>query len=119
MEQLNKEGFLKQIFNYEEKENWDYQGKMPCLIDFHDDSCAPCQSIAPIIKELAEDYDGKVLFYKVDAPTEDDLVKELGVNHFPTLVLCPVDDKPVVFQGAASRERIKDAIDQELLGEPE
>jgi thioredoxin-like negative regulator of GroEL len=117
MELLNKEQFLKQIFDYEQKSEWEYQGDVPCLIDFHDDTCPPCQSVAPVLNELAEQYSGRVKFFKVDTPTENVLMKELGVINLPTILLCPVDGKPVVYQGAASKEKITTAIEKELLAE--
>lgn len=115
MDKLTKKDFLREVFDYETKDQWNYQGKKPCLIDFHDETCAPCQAMAPTLRELSEVYSGKVIFFSVDIQTEKELTQELGVSNLPTLVLCPMDDKPVVLQGAASKEKIKQAIEDELL----
>ncbi|MBD3170551.1 MAG: thioredoxin fold domain-containing protein [candidate division Zixibacteria bacterium] len=115
MDKLTKKSFLLEIFDYETKDEWNYQGKKPCLIDFHDDTCAPCQAVDPILRELSETYSGMIAFYRVDIREEKELTQELGVSNLPTMVLCPMDDKPVVLQGAASKEKIKQAIDNELL----
>ena len=117
MNLLTREDFLLQVFNYEESQDWQYQGTIPCLIDFHDDLCAPCLAIAPVLTELEEYYKGRVKFYKVAAPEQKLLVRELGVVNFPTLVLCPLGDKPVVLQGAAKKEKIQSTIEKELLGD--
>jgi thioredoxin-like negative regulator of GroEL len=116
MRSLSKAEFLSAVFDYERKETWEYQGSLPCLIEFHDDSCPPCQVVKPIIELLAGEFEGRVLFYRVDTPSEQELASELGVTNMPTLVLCPLEGKPVVFQGATSEEKLRSVIEQELLG---
>jgi thioredoxin-like negative regulator of GroEL len=115
MKKLTKEGFLTSVFNYEEKAEWEYQGDTPCIIDFHDDSCPPCQALEPVIEELSEHYRDRVIFFRVDVSEETVLAEELGVKNLPTLVLCPIGDKPIVYQGAASKEKLQPVIEKELL----
>jgi thioredoxin-like negative regulator of GroEL len=116
MEKLTKDGFLKSVFNYEAGTEWEYQGDTPCLIEFHDDSCPPCQALAPVIEELSEEYRDRILFYRVAVTEESVLAEELGVKNMPTLVLCPLNDKPIVYQGATSKEKLQPVIEEELLG---
>ncbi len=116
MEKLTKEGFLTSIFNYEKKSEWEYQGEKPCLIEFHDDSCPPCQALGPVLDELSELYENRILFYRVDMSEEAELADELGIKNLPTIVLCPVGDKPIVFQGATSEEKLRPILEEELLG---
>lgn len=115
MQSLSRDQFLAAVFDYENKQSWDYQGELPCLIEFHDDGCPPCQAVKPIIERLSAEFQGRVLFYRVDTPNEEELAGELGVTHMPTLVLCPLGDKPVVFQGATSESKLRTVIEQELL----
>jgi len=117
MNKLTRGMFLKLVFNYAEKQEWVYQGDLPCVIDFQDDTCPPCQAIAPIMRGFAETYAGRVRFYTVDTREEETLAQELGIKSLPTLVLCPLADRPVVIQGAADKNRIRAAIEKELLGE--
>ena len=63
---LTKEIFLDKIFNFEENEKWDFKGPLPVIIDFYADWCNPCKMLAPVLEELSEEYDGKVVIYKVD-----------------------------------------------------
>jgi thioredoxin-like negative regulator of GroEL len=118
MQNLTKQGFLTAVFDYESKKTWEYQGELPCLIEFHDDTCPPCQAVKPIIEQLAREFEGKVLFYRVDTPAEQELAGELGITNMPTLVLCPLGAKPVVFQGATSEAKLRSVIEQELLALP-
>jgi thioredoxin-like negative regulator of GroEL len=118
MELLSKEGFLEKVFDYENNKQWKYRGENPCVIDLHDDTCPPCLAVAPILEELDTHYDGAVRFYKVDTREERKLAQELGVRNLPTLVFCPMDGKPVVIEGAASKEKLMSVIDTELLKKP-
>jgi thioredoxin-like negative regulator of GroEL len=115
MELLSKEDFLEKVFDYEKNKEWKYQGDLPCVIDFHDDTCPPCLAVAPILDELEKQYDGTVDFFKVDIRNEKTLAQELGIRNLPTLVFCPMDEKPVVIEGAASKEKLMSAIEKELL----
>ena len=115
MEKLTKDGFLISVFNYEEKTEWEYQGSIPCLIEFHDDSCPPCHAIETVLEELSEQYRDRVLFFRVDFTEETVLAEELGVKNLPTLVLCPLGDKPIVYQGVTSKEKLQSIIEEELL----
>ena len=115
MENLTKDGFLTSVFDYEHKSEWDYQGRLPCIIEFHDDGCPPCRALAPVLDELSKQYANRVTFYRVDMSQESVLADELGVKNLPTLVLCPVDEKPIVFQGAASKDKLEPIIEKELL----
>ncbi len=95
IENLVRETFLRKVFNYVGKQRWHYQGDRPCVIKFYDDSCPPCQVITQPIAELADEYHGRVLFYQVDV-REEELARELGVWHLPTVVLCPLDGSPAL-----------------------
>ena len=73
---------------------------MPKVIDFYATWCGPCQKIAPIIEELAKEYEGKVIFEKVDVDEKQELALEYGVEAIPTLVFMKADgtyDKSVGF----------------------
>ena len=115
MQPLNRKDFLEKIFDYENNKQWKYQGEIPCVIDLYDDTCPPCLAVAPILEELDTHYDGAVRFYKIDTREERTLAQELGVRNLPTLVFCPKDEKPVVIEGAASKEKLMSVIDKELL----
>ena len=57
---MNKEMFLKDVFDYEKSKKWKYKGDKPAIIDLYADWCGPCRQTAPIMKELAKEYAGKI-----------------------------------------------------------
>jgi thioredoxin-like negative regulator of GroEL len=112
---LTRSGFLEKVFDYEKQAEWQYQGQKPCVIAFHDESCPPCKAMETSFREVARIYCERVDFYSVDFTTESQLAAELGVKNLPTLVFCPIGDKPVVLQGAATAGKLKDTVERELL----
>lgn len=113
---LTKAEFLAKVANYEQSpEEWKYLGDKPCLIDFYASWCGPCKMIAPILEELAEEYDGQIYIYKVDTEKERELAAAFGIRSIPTLLFCPMDENPQIAQGALPKETFKQAIDELLL----
>jgi thioredoxin len=82
IEHLTKEAFLK-VFNYEKNQEWKFEGELPCLIDFYADWCGPCKMVAPVLEELAKEYDGKINIYKVDTEQEQELAAAFGIRSIP------------------------------------
>lgn len=117
IEHLTRETFLQKIFDYENKEEWEYQGELPAIIDFYADWCAPCRIVAPILEELAEEYRDKIVIYKVDTEEEQELAAVFGIRSIPSILFIPLNDKPQMAVGALPKETFKEIIEDVLLKE--
>ena len=69
-------------------------GGKPVVIDFWATWCGPCRRVAPIMEELAADYEGKVVVGKVDEEEQDELAAQFGIRNIPTVLF--VKDGQVV-----------------------
>ncbi|MDR3251111.1 MAG: thioredoxin [Tannerella sp.] len=113
---LNKEHFLQKVYNYEKNSNkWLYEGSVPCIIDFYADWCGPCKMVAPILKELAMEYKGKIIVYKINVDENRELATLFGVRSIPTFLFVPAKGDPQSAKGSLPRESFVSAIDNFLL----
>ena len=113
---LTRADFLKKVANFEETpDKWVYLGDKPAIIDFYADWCGPCKVIAPILEELAAEYEGQIYIYKVDTEAEQQLAGEFGIRSIPSLLFVPMDEDPQMAQGALPKDAFKQAIEEVLL----
>lgn len=113
---LTKADFLAKVANYEQNpDKWEYLGDKPAIIDFYADWCGPCKMVAPILDELAEEYDGQIYIYKIDTEKEQELAAAFGIRSIPTLLFVPMNEPPQMAQGALPKDAFKKAIDEVLL----
>lgn len=114
---LTKDEFLQKVYNYEKNPNeWKYEGDKPAIVDFYATWCGPCKMLAPILEELAKEYDGQIVVYKIDTEKEPELSAAFGIRSIPTLLFIPKSGDPQVAQGAMPKASLKKAIDEFLLG---
>lgn len=112
---MNKALFLKEVFNYETSREWKFLGKKPVIIDLYADWCGPCRRVAPIMKELAKEYEGKITIYKVNVDKEKELAALFQANSIPLFVFIPVNGEPRLQAGAGDKASYKKIIEQFLL----
>ena len=113
---LNKADFLSKVYNYEKNQTqWVYEGNKPAIIDFYADWCGPCRQTAPIMKELAKEYAGKITIYKVNVDKQKELAALFNATSIPLFVFIPMKGDPQLFRGAADKATYKKAIDEFLL----
>jgi len=107
---LNTQEFKEKVFNYDINKEWKYEGELPAIIDFYADWCGPCKMVAPVLEELAKDYAGKVLIYKVNTEQEQELASAFGIRSIPTILFVPKEGKPQASMGALPKNSFVDAI---------
>ena len=113
---LSKSEFLTKVMNYEQNpQEWKYLGDKPCIIDFYADWCGPCKMVAPLLEELAKEYDGEIYVYKIDTEKEQELAQAFGIRSIPSLLFVPMNEQPQMVMGALPKSELKKAIDDILL----
>ncbi len=115
IEHLTKETFLSKVFNYEANKDWKFEGKRPCVIDFYADWCGPCKMVAPVLEELARDFEGKLDIFKVNTEEEMELAAVFGVRNIPSILFVPASGQPHMAMGALPKETFIKAF-KEVLG---
>ena len=96
MTEVNKTTFEREVL----------QSSLPVLVDFYADWCGPCQMMAPVIHQLAEEYEGKVKMVKVNVDEAQELAMSFGVSSIPTLAY---------FQGGQVKGSSVDFLPRESL----
>lgn len=113
---LTKAEFLDKVYNFEKNPNeWKYEGDKPAIVDFYADWCGPCKMVAPILDELAKEYEGQIVIYKIDTEKEKELAGAFGIRSIPSILFIPMQGEPQMAQGAMPKASFKKAIDEFLL----
>ena len=83
-------------------------GQLPFVIDFWATWCGPCRMLAPIIAELAKEYDGRITVGKCDVEENDELAEEFGIRNIPTVLF---------FKGGEMVDKVVGAVNKSKLDE--
>ena len=109
--ELTKESFVKLVYNYEASPNvWKYEGDKPCIIDFYATWCGPCKMLAPSLEKISEEYNGKLIVYKVDVDKNPELAGMFGIRSVPTLLWIPLNGTPSLSQGALPKNQLDELV---------
>lgn len=86
------------------------QSDLPTLTDFWAVWCGPCRMIAPILEDMAEEYDGKIKITKLDVDHNPSTAMRYGVQGIPTLILFKNGQEVERIVGAMPKQRLVDRI---------
>ena len=84
---------------------------LPVVIDFSATWCGPCKKIAPIIEELAAEYEGKVNIFKCDVDENDELTSKFGIRNVPTVIFLKGEEVVDKHVGAAPKSTFVEKVE--------
>jgi thioredoxin len=113
--ELTSEQFSQLVYDID-GDDMKYLGSKPAIVDFTATWCGPCRSIAPILEELAKEYEGQIVVYKVDVDKCRDVATAFGISSIPAVLYIPLDGEPSMTIGARNKSKFQNEIDKILLG---
>ena len=89
-------------------------GDMPLVVDFWATWCGPCSMMAPIIEELAKEYEGKAIIGKCDVEENEELATEYGIRNIPTILFFKQGEVVEKVVGFQQKPKIQEVINKLL-----
>ena len=111
---IDTDTFIKNVADFNNPE-WKYLGDKPAIVDFYADWCGPCKQIAPILEEIAKEYDGKLYVYKVNVDENKAIADAFKISAIPTLLFIPMQGEPKTEVGMTTKDNLEKIIKENLL----
>lgn len=111
---LDDEEFAARITYIDNDKGFQYKGNTPCIVDFYADWCRPCSALHPILVELAKEYRGRLIIYKVNTDKCGKTAAAFNIYSIPTMLLFKRNSQPGIINGGMSKVELKKVIDKFL-----
>lgn len=108
--EINQDQFAELVADYK-SDKWVMKSDKPVVIDFNATWCGPCKRLAPVLEELAQEYDGRIVFYSIDVDKNKPLAQAFQVRSIPMLLMCPVEGEPQSIVGLYPKEEMIKAFE--------
>lgn len=110
---INQVQFADLIADWQASE-WTLVSPRPVVVDFYADWCGPCRRLAPILRDIAQHYQGEVDFYRINVDENPDIAAAFEVRSIPMLLIWPLDGDPKTLVGLYSMQDYIRIINQVL-----
>jgi len=116
VKEMTKRSFIKEVYDYRRKSTpWLYKGKKPAVIVLYANWCSPCRQMSTIVSQLAEEYNGKVRFFKINIDNEKELCDYWKADYIPLFIFIPMYEEPQRQCGTMDKDVLRAKIDNILF----
>ena len=107
---ISQEQFREMIADYRAND-WVMLSPRPVVVDFYADWCLPCRRLGPMLRQIAQHYNGEVDFYRINVDRNSDIADVFQIRSIPMLLICPLQGEPKSVIGVYPQQEFIRVID--------